>query len=165
MRSIELTFGVRADAAVRSDWAALSAAGLASLDKHTGATHRPHLTLTAGPALSDGVHLRAAFAALPLSLRFGGFIVFGSARHGFVLARQIVVSRALLEMHALVHASAPGALEQTRPDRWVPHVTIARRLDPVELSVALELLEDRPPIEAVAARLWDSASRTVTALQ
>lgn len=164
MRSIELTFTERADAAVRSDWAALSSAGLASLAQNTGATHRPHLTLAAGPELPDGAALRDAFAALPLPLRFGGFVVFGNARHGFVLARQIVVSRALLEMHALVHDAAPGALEQTRPDSWVPHVTLARRLDPAGLGTALELLEDRPPIEAVAARLWDSPSRTVTAL-
>lgn len=164
MRSIELTFDGETDAAIRADWAALAAAGLPSLASHTGSSNRPHLTLAAGASLADGASLRSSFAGLPLPFRFGGLVVFGAGGRRFVLARQVVAAGALLELHRRVHAAAPGAVEQTLPDRWVPHVTLARRLDPIGLGTALTLLGSPPEPVAVAARLWDSAEKTITAL-
>jgi 2'-5' RNA ligase len=164
MRSIELTFDAKTDAAIRNDWAALSAAGLPSLASHTGSSNRPHLTLAAGVDLTDSASLRSCFAGLPLPVRFGGLVVFGAGVRRFVLARQVVAASGLLELHRRVHAAAPGAVEQTLPDRWVPHVTLARRLDPAELGTALTLIGGPPDLAAVAACLWDSAEKTITAL-
>lgn len=164
MRSIEVTFDAETDAAIRAEWAALSAAGLPSLASHTGSSNRPHLTLAAGAALADSVALRSCFAGLPLRVRFGGLVVFGAGGRRFVLARQVVAAGALLELHRRVHAAAPGAVEQTLPDRWVPHVTLARRLDPAGIGTALTLIGSPTEPVAVAARLWDSVEKSVTAL-
>ena len=164
MRSIELTFDDETEAAIRAEWAALAAAGLPSLSSHTGSSNRPHLTLAVGADLADSVALRSSFTVLPLRIRCGGLVVFGAGGSRFVLARQVVAAGALLDLHRRVHAAAPGAVEQTLPDRWVPHVTLARRLDPAGLGTALTLLGSPPEPVAVAARLWDSAEKSITAL-
>ena len=164
MRSIELTFDEETEARVRADWAALAAIGLPSLAGHTGATNRPHLTLAAGEDLSDGQELRDAVAMLPLELTFGGVILFGESRRGVVLARQVVTSSALLELHRRAHDAAPGAVDLTRPDNWTPHVTLARRMPADDLGRALAAIGPAVGAIASAARLWDSHERTVTPL-
>ena len=48
------------------------------------------------------------------------------------------------------------------PGRWLPHVTLARRIRLADVPAALDLLG--PPIEAqgVAVRRWDAATATVS---
>lgn len=164
MRSIELTLGDEADAAVRADWTTLAAAGLRSLAHHVGPSNRPHITLAAGEELADSVALRSALQAIPIPVRFGGFVVFGVGRRGFVLARHVVASAELLALHRAVHDAAPGAVELTLPGRWTPHVTLARRVSADELAHALPLLGPLPPAAAMAARLWDGVTKELTPL-
>jgi 2'-5' RNA ligase len=170
MRSIELTFDETMDAAIRSDWNALASAGLPSLASHTADSNRPHLTLAAGEDLHP-VPVRG----LPLAVRFGGIAVFPASKGRFVLVRSIVASHALLLLHRYVHESLeatalpdtalPGTTQElTLPDRWTPHVTVSRRLDAAQVALALPLLEPLEGGVAVAARLWDSGPRTLTAL-
>ncbi|MBF4623724.1 2'-5' RNA ligase family protein [Clavibacter sp. VKM Ac-2872] len=170
------------DAAVRASWRALTDAGLPSLADHAGATNRPHVTLLAadglGGSADDAVRALATTAPLP-TLRLGGLVVFGVPPRGLVLARQVVVDRALLDLHARIHAavdSAPADTEaeaeavevvpHTRPGSWTPHITIALRLTTEQLGAAVEALGRIDPLDApvVGLRRWDPRDRTTTEL-
>jgi len=169
MRSIELTFDLNTEAAFRAEWAALQEAGLPNLGRHQGASNRPHLTLAAGPGLELTAAVRAVFdsgaVALPVEVRVSGLVLFRAGSGRFVLARPVVMTRTLLELHRSVVDSAPGAVELTRPDRWTPHVTLARRLSAAQVGEALELLGEPPAAgSCVAARFWNGETKTLTEL-
>ncbi|MFB2583683.1 2'-5' RNA ligase family protein [Herbiconiux liukaitaii] len=62
--SLELLLDEATEARIRSEWAALAAAGLSSLAAHTAPSNRPHITLLvreAGPGL-EAQHLAARLA-------------------------------------------------------------------------------------------------------
>lgn len=169
MRSIELTFDLPTEAAFRAEWAALQEAGLPNLGRHQGASNRPHLTLAAGPALELTDAVRAAFdreaSPLPVELRVSGLVLFRAGPGRFVLARPVVMTRALLELHRTVLGVAPGAVELTQPDRWTPHVTLARRLGADQVGDALAVLGEPPAAgSCVGARFWNGETKTLTAL-
>ncbi|PPF57011.1 hypothetical protein C5B94_02585 [Clavibacter michiganensis] len=174
------------DARVREAWRALADAGLPSLSDHAGATNRPHVTLLAAEGLGGSADdaLRAIAASGPLpSVRLGGLVVFGVPPRGLVLARQVVVDRALLDLHARIHAAvepphagpdededpdqegpaAPEVVPHTRPGAWTPHVSLALRLTAEQLAEAVTALGRIEPEEAPAAglRRWDPRDRTV----
>ncbi|WP_199688906.1 2'-5' RNA ligase family protein [Clavibacter lycopersici] len=170
------------DAAVRSWWRALAAAGIPSLADHAGETNRPHVTLLAADGLggSADAAVRAVAASAPLpTLRLGGLVVFGVPPRGLVLARQVVVDEELLALHARIHAvvdQAPADPDQdaeavevvphTRPGSWTPHVSLALRLTTEQLGAAVTALGRIDPLDAPAAglRRWDPRDRTVTEL-
>jgi 2'-5' RNA ligase len=179
VQSIELLLDDGTDAAVRADWTALADAGLPSLASHAGASNRPHVTV----AVTQDDGFAAAEAALRLvfegwaldadgmAATIGAPVLFGGRKQRWVLARQVVPSRPLLTLHAAVHRAlernAPEAtvLEQTAPDRWTPHVTLAGRMPADRLADALGSLPlDPVPARFVAARLWDSVEKRVTPL-
>nr|WP_213003969.1 2'-5' RNA ligase family protein [Clavibacter zhangzhiyongii] len=168
------------DAAVRASWRALADAGVPSLADHAGETNRPHVTLLAAEALGgsadDALRALAASGPLPV-LHLGGLVVFGVPPRGLVLARQVVVDEALLELHAGIHAAvdaaphepeqgAPEVVPHTRPGRWTPHVSLALRLTAEQLGAAVAALRRIDPLDAPAAglRRWDPRDRTVTGL-
>ena len=179
VQSIELLFDDAAEAALRSAWSALADAGLPSLATHAGESNRPHVTV----AVTEEAGFEAAEAALRavfegwslardgLAATVGAPLLFGGHRHRFVLARQIVPSRPLLTMHSAVHRAlaehAPDAavIEQTAPDAWTPHATLARRMPDDRLGDALAAVDLEPlPCRFRAARLWDSVEKTTTPL-
>lgn len=190
MRSLELTFDDETDDAVRTDWHRLAAAGLPSLASHTAPSNRPHITLAAGPALADSAaappppsssappptpsappsaqldHPESAelVRGLPLDIRFGAVVLFPAGADRFVLARSIVVSRQLLELHAAAHRVVTGSLDTSLPDRWTPHVTIARRLSAEQVARALLELGDIRLGRCSELRWWDGDTKTVTVL-
>ncbi len=160
--SIELLLDERAEARVRAEWDALAAAGLSSLARHEASSNRPHITLLerAGlPALPlEGV-------ALPTPLALGPPVLLGGGDRR-VLARAVVPSAALLALQARVrHTAAPGDVDaRFEPGRWMPHVTLARRLRLVDAPVALALLGEPLEAMAVAMRHWDPETATLTTL-
>ncbi|MFD1720243.1 2'-5' RNA ligase family protein [Amnibacterium endophyticum] len=179
VQSIELLFDDETETALARSWAALADAGLPSLATHTGETNRPHVTV----AVSDEGDLRPALDRVGAvlegwDLRGRGFgavvgspVLFGGHRHRWVLARQVVPSRPLLTLHAALHralaAHAPDAAvsEQTLPDRWTAHATLARRVPAERLGEALQAVDVEPlPCRFTGARLWDSVPKTVTPL-
>ena len=188
MRSIELTFDPALEAAVRAEWAALQAAGLPNLGRHPDASNRPHLTVAAGAALEITDALTRLFttahvettptscggqpalahmppATLPVDIRVSGLLLFRAGSGRFVLARPVVMSEALLTLHRAVLEQAAGAVELTQPDRWTPHVTLARRINAGQVAEALDILGEPPaPGRAVAARFWNGETKTLTAL-
>lgn len=173
MQSIELLLDPEGDRAVRAGWAALAAAGLPSLASHTGETNRPHVTLIVA---EDGLEqvaerCRALLRDVDLPVLVGAPLLFGGHRNRWVLARQVVTTRALLQLQAAVHDAAaqhaPDAAlaPHCRPGEWTPHITIAHRIPAVQLPDALAVLALEPvPVLLRDARLWDSPSATVTAL-
>ena len=120
--------------------------------------------------------LRAVFegwdlAGAGLAAAVGSPVLFGGHKHRWVLARQIVPSRPLLTLHSAVHRALQlhvpdtTVADQTRPDRWTPHVTLARRIEGARLGDALTALDVAPiPARFRGARLWDSTTKTVTPL-
>jgi hypothetical protein len=103
--------------------------------------------------------------ALPIDLVVSGFLLFPAGTARFVLVRPVVVTAALLALHRTVHERAPGAVDLTRPGRWTPHVTLARRLSAAQVAEALDVLgAGPPPGSGVAARFWNGDSKTLTPL-
>jgi 2'-5' RNA ligase len=193
MHSLEVLLDPAADAAVRAEWAVLSAAGLPSLGEHTGETNAPHVTLLARPTIDDAADAalaELAAAALPLPVELGAPLVFGTGRRGLVLVRSVVPTDRLLGLHRAVHDLVrhgdDETVEHTRPDAWTPHVALARRLTPAGVATALEALADATAARAAAAdeearvdtgpsrastttwlaaaRRWDSDRKSVVAL-
>lgn len=163
MRSIELVFDDDTESAIRADWVRLADAGLPSLARHTGASNRPHLTLAAGAELLVPP-LHAFDGALPMEAAFSGVQVFAAGRDRYVLARSVVLTTPLRKVHQRLHREIAGAVPQTLPGAWTPHVTLARRVTSEELGKALDLLDLRLGGHIAAARLWDSSTKSVTAL-
>lgn len=162
MRSIELVFDDATDSLVRADWARLAAAGLPSLSTHTSASNSPHITLAAGadlPAAHEG-----PWEALPMDVTFSGAIVFPAGTGNYVLARSVLLTAPLLDLHRLLHQDLSGALAQTCPGGWTPHVTISRRIPGHQLGTAMDLLDLRVEGRCTGARLWDGGTKTVTRL-
>ena len=178
VQSVELLLDPDAEQRIRDGWAALADAGLPSLASHEGDSNRPHVTVAvAEEGLTPAVEaLRAVFRGWHLTERglaaqVGAPVLFGGHRHRWVLARLVVPSRPLMTVHSAVHraiaADAPDAdvVEQTGPDHWTPHVSLARRIEAERLGAALDALDPAPlPCRITGARLWDGATRTVTDL-
>lgn len=164
VQTVELVLDEQTDSAVRRSWDVLAAAGLPSQARHTGATNRPHVTLAVAGEIPAAVESRlaGAVAGLPIPVRLGGFVFFAGRR--CVLARLVVPSADLLRVHgAVAHvvADCRGVSPQLFPDRWTPHVTLARGLTADQAGVALGLLGDRAELvgAAVAARRYDGERR------
>lgn len=160
-QSVELLLDEAAEAHVLAEWRLLLDAGLASQARHTGASNRPHVTLAARPALDADAETAVAGAVtgLPVASRLGGLAVFG--RGPVVLVRLVVVTPALLDLHrAVAVAAGTGPEEKTAVGRWVPHVTLARRMPLDQLATALAALpRDDVPVAFGQVRRWDSAAR------
>jgi 2'-5' RNA ligase len=169
MDSVELLLDASGEELLRSDWDALKRAGLPSQANHTGASNRPHITLLAAPRIATeyDATLGSLARTLPLPVSIAGLVLFRTGR-GQVLARLGVVSGALLALHGAVHEAlrdVPDIAGNCVPDRWVPHITLARGMDPGQVAVAAGLLpRDQGPLMLTALRRWDSHEKTTTAL-
>ncbi|BDZ46591.1 2'-5' RNA ligase family protein [Naasia aerilata] len=166
MPSIELLLDPVAEQELVAEWTALREADLPSQARHTGESNRPHVTLLYSEEPLDPPRI----VGLPIPVTVASPVIFGSARRGFLLARLVRPSAALLEVHRILHEEVgerPGIDRLTRPGAWTPHVTLARRLSGEQLAAALTLLDPKRAIDgtADAARLWSSATKTVTPLE
>ena len=164
MQSIELTFRDSTDSAIRADWARLAEAGIPSLAGHTSPSNSPHITLAAGADMNLPDIPQDPWERLPLDISFSGVHIFPARTGMYVLARSVVVTRQLLELHRVLHEGISGALPLTRPDAWTPHVTLARRVPAHQLGSAMDLLDLRLAGRCTEARLWDSNTRTLIPL-
>jgi 2'-5' RNA ligase len=89
-------------------------------------------------------------------------LLFGPRRGSFVVVRQVVPSRELLDLQARV-AAVCGAESDGHfgPGRWTPHVTLARRVATPQVGPALAALGDLTELAARSRRCrrWDSERR------
>ncbi|WP_375422980.1 2'-5' RNA ligase family protein [uncultured Friedmanniella sp.] len=169
-QSVELTLDDETDRAVREQWAALAEAGLPTEQRVLPSpSHRPHITLYAGPTLDSEAdeRLPGLFAGLRLRFRIGAVLLFGPRRGQVVLVRQVVVGRELLALQEAVATLCGASPEgQFGPGRWTPHVTLARRVPTGQVGAVLTALGEVPELDAVSrdGRRWDSDRRETWSL-
>lgn len=162
--SIELLLDDRTEEHVRAEWAALADAGLSSLARHDAPSNRPHVTLLARAGLPTDLPLEVA---LPVLLALGPPILLGTGERR-VLARAVIPNAALLALQSRVRRAAGAAPgdgdEHFAERRWVPHVTLARRIRLADVPTALALVGEPIDAHAVALRHWDPETATITVL-
>jgi 2'-5' RNA ligase len=163
VHSIELVFDHDTEAAVRRIWDDLATAGIPS----QAPAARPHVTLAVAEHIVPDVDalLGTVVEKLPLDCALGAALLFG--RSNGVLARLVVPTAELLAVHAHTHRLCrphllPKPAPNSLPDRWTPHVTLARRVGGGQLGRALRIAGRPPRIEGSFAglRRWDGNKRT-----
>ena len=172
IESIEVYVDVAAEQAVRSMWSLLADQRLSSL---AHGEHTPHITLVAAPhtggLLRDQCAHDVTWATelLGTSLVFPGIGLFPGARH--VMYAAVAPARQLLDAHAACYDQMQRAhinmFDTSVPDRWTPHCTLAKRVRPEDVTLAMQALGSCTwPIEAQITRVihWDGDARTVTVL-
>lgn len=147
---------------VRRDWQALRDAGLPSQLDHRGATNSPHVTVVAAPALRVEDEQRAVelvAALLPVQVRPAGVALLGGARVSLVRVIDVpdALVRAVLDLR--------GGVPDVQHVGWLPHVTLARRLDRADVPAALEAVGHEDAVITLASlRRWDPDAGIVTTL-
>lgn len=158
VHSIELVFDRDTEAAIRTIWATLAAAGIPS----QAPASRPHVTLAVADGIAPDVDgpLRAVHDRLPLACVIGAPVLFGRATA--VFARLVVPTVELLALHAEVHRCCgphltPGPMPNSLPGEWTAHVTLARRVGGAQLGRALRIAGRPAQIHGSFAglRRWD----------
>lgn len=168
--SVEVLLDERSDAVIRAQWQALAEADLPSQIRVKSPTNRPHITLLAAERISPEVDdvLRGLTDRLPFECVVGAPLVFGG--HSLTLARLIVPSARLLELHAEVYRLTLPHLTgepfgHCMPGHWTAHVTLGRRFDAEQIGPALAAVQARGDGTAdlgariVGMRRWDSDQR------
>lgn len=163
-QSLELLPDPPGRTAVRAIWRELVEAGLPSQADHRGQSNEVHLTLLEGDDLGGVLPLarRVVGPLLPLELPVRGTTVLGSA------AKQSLAVALTLEVPPVLS----GTVEQLRaalpdpPSRaWLPHVTLARRLDAEAAERVTGGVGALPPVLTFTVlRHWDPATRTLQTL-
>ena len=155
--SIDIVFDPETEAIVRAEWNALEAHGLSSLAAYKDASNRPHISIIEGIADDAANRLHNLPALLPLTVTLGPPLLFGSGPRR-VLARSVVPTAGLLQLRATVLRLLDTADDGT----WLPHVTLARRIQVRSVEAALELIGADITGSATAMRQWNSDTRTLT---
>jgi 2'-5' RNA ligase superfamily len=161
LHALELVPDEAGDAAVRRDWQALRDAGLPSQLDHRGATNAPHVTVLAVPSVT-AVAGRAAELfgpLLPVQVRTTGLLVLGGAR--LTIARAVAVPDDVVAAVLALRAAVP---EPQRPG-WLPHLTLARRVERADLQRAVDALgHEDIGLSLATLRHWDPDQRSVATL-
>ncbi|OMC11714.1 hypothetical protein A5735_14885 [Mycolicibacter heraklionensis] len=161
VHSIELVFDADTETEVRRIWTDLAAAGVPS----QAPAARPHVTLVVAQRIDPQVNdvLASIAARLPIDCTLGATLIFGRS-HG-VLARLVVPTMELLELHEQVYRLCtehlvPGPLPNVSPGQWTAHTTLARRVGPAQLGRA-QRIAGRGDISGrfVGLRRWDGNAR------
>ena len=160
LHALELLPDPTGDAAIRRDWQLLRDAGLPSQLDHTGATNAPHLTLVAAPDVGPAADAAAVVTdLLPVEVRASGLLLLGGRR--VTIARAIDVPDALLK--AVVELC--GLVPELPHQGWLPHLTLARRLDRVDVQKAVDVLgHDDVTLTLTTLRRWNPDRRTAALL-
>jgi len=162
MHSLELLPDADGQAAVRRDWQALRDAGLPSQLDHRGSTNAPHVTVLAAPAIDEQAEQLAAEVLaplMPMSVRASGLVLFGGRR--VTVARVVDVEEPVLAAVVRVRAGVRDLPRQG----WLPHVTLARRLERSDVQRAVDVLgHDDVVLRLTCLRRWDPVAQAVTEL-
>ena len=162
VHSVELLFDADTEGAIRQIWDGLREAGIPS----QAPASRPHTTLTVAERIDPAVDdvLSALTDRFPMRCRIGAPVLFGRAK--VVLARLMVPTAELLDLHAAVHRCClphlqPGPMPNTLPGQWTAHVTLARRVVPAQLGRALRIGGKPSEItgSVVGLRRWDGNAK------
>jgi len=169
VQSVELLLEPEAERGVVRAWEALSEAGLPSQARHAAPSNRPHTTLVALSDLAAETESAVAVAVrgrLPVDAVWGDVTLFG--RGPWVLVRLLQPSDGMRGLQAvLADACGVPADSLCSPERWTPHVTLARRVGRADVDRAVALAtalaqRDAPAgmrVVASAVRRWDGSRR------
>jgi len=159
----------RAETAVRRLWDRLERQGIASLATHTHGRHVPHLSY-ASLLEADLQATLESLATLPdgdeLTLHLDAFGMFrrsrcwlGPAIPPGLAERQAAVAEAAQSTGAVLH-------KHYVPGLWIPHVTLAPRLQLGDLAAVAAVVYDVLPITAhvTKAALIDTSTGVRTPL-
>ncbi len=162
MHALELLPDDAGCAVVRRDWQVLRDAGLPSQLDHRGATNSPHVTALAAPVLGADDEQRAAELVarlLPVQVRASGIAILGGRRVSVVRVLDVPdeLARAVLHLRSQVR--------DVQHLGWLPHVTLARRMDRADVGCAVEALgHDDAVLTLTSLRRWDPEAGIVTTL-
>ncbi|WP_121251168.1 hypothetical protein [Nocardioides ferulae] len=160
--ALELVPDEAGQEAVRRDWQRLRDAGLPSQLDHRGPTNAPHLTVVSAPELPeaalDVARVRLG-ALLPVRARAAGILLLGGPR--LTVARAVDLDDDVVRRVLAVRVQVP--------DRdhvgWLPHVTLARRLDRSDAQRALDVLgHDDVVLRLSELRRWNPDRGWVTTI-
>ncbi|MDT5236576.1 MAG: hypothetical protein QOF47_2563 [Mycobacterium sp.] len=158
VHSVELVFDQDTEAAVRHIWDGLRDTGIPS----QAPASRPHTTLTVAERIDAEVDslLASLGERFPFPCRIGAPLFFGRAKA--VLARLVVPTTELLEVHAEVHRLclphlSPGPMPNAVPGQWTAHITMARRVVPGQMGRAIRIAGKPTEIvgSVIGLRRWD----------
>jgi hypothetical protein len=147
---------------VRRDWQVLRDAGLPSQLDHRGTTNSPHVTVLAAPALDGGDEQRAVELVAPLlpaQVRASGIALLGGTRVSVVRVLDVPdpLVRVVLDLRSQVR--------DVQHVGWLPHITLARRMDRADVGPAVEALGHEDVVLTLASlRRWDPDAGIVTTL-
>lgn len=137
LHALELVPDEEGQEVVRRDWQRLRDAGLPSQLDHRGPTNAPHLTVVSAPDLPDaaidvaGVRLGSL---LPVRARAAGLLLLGGQR--LTVARAVDLDDDVVRRVLAVRVQVP----ERQHVGWLPHVTLARRLDRGDAQRAVDVL-------------------------
>lgn len=163
LHALEFVLAPDDDAAIRAEWAVLSAAKLPSRGDHAGATNAPHVTVaSASGSLAGHLPQLGALLAdlLPLRLPVAGLVVLGRRRRtlAWLLSADAAASSAVERCRRLVDDPLGAA--------WVPHVSLSAAMDAEQVGRAIAALPVPVgrTITLTGLRSWDPDAGEVTTL-
>jgi hypothetical protein len=162
VHSVELLFDADTETTIRSIWDELRGTGIPS----QAPASRPHATLTVAERIDPDVDelLASLVGRFPFRCRIGAPLFFGRTKA--VLARLLVPTMTLLDVHAQVHRVClphlhPGPMANALPGEWTAHVTMARRIVPAQMGRAVRIAGKPQEItgSVVGLRRWDGNTK------
>ncbi len=147
---------------VRRDWQRLRDAGLPSQLDHPGRTNSPHVTVVSAPALPDAAidvaQVRLG-SLLPVRARTAGLLLLGGDR--LTIARAVDIDDDVVRRVLAVRVQVPDRQHVG----WLPHVTLARRVDRSDVQRAIEVLGHEDLVLTLTElRRWDPDAGRVTTI-
>ncbi|MCP4966504.1 MAG: 2'-5' RNA ligase family protein [bacterium] len=158
---------------VREIWSDLADHCLSSAASGAPHGHRPHVSLV----VADEIDIDAALADVgqvptdPIDVLIESFAVVKAGHLLLNITPTAQLLREQARVHSLVVAHAASPWPHYAPDRWLPHMTLARSLTPTQLSEATPMVTARLPIRCVLAAggiedgatgdCWESTQRGI----
>lgn len=162
LHALELVPDEEGQELVRRDWRALRDAGLPSQLDHRGLTNAPHVTVVSAPELpEDAVDVARARlgALLPVRARAAGLLLLGGER--LTVARAVDIEDDVVRRALAVRVQVPGRQHVG----WLPHVTLARRVDRADAQRAIDVLGHADvELRLTTLRRWDPDRGRVTTI-
>jgi hypothetical protein len=145
---------------VRRDWQALREAGLPSQLDHRSPTNAPHVTVVSAPSLPDealDVAQARLGSLLPVRARAAGLLLLGGDR--LTIARAVDIDDDVVRRVLAVRVQV-GDRQHVG---WIPHVTLARRVDRADAQRAVDVLGHADAVlRLTELRRWDPDLGRVT---
>jgi hypothetical protein len=145
---------------VRRDWQGLRDAGLPSQLDHRSPTNAPHVTVVSAPSLPDeaiDVAQARLGSLLPVRARAAGLLLLGAER--LTVARAVDIDDDVVRRVLAVRVQV-GDRQHVG---WIPHVTLARRVDRADAQRAVDALGHADTVlRLTELRRWDPDLGRVT---